>query len=206
LKEKVIIGFESLNINKIINIVLITCFCFVAQPLLVSAESDAANLGQYLLGTGDMIRIQVYDEPDLYLESRVSDTGTISYPFLGELKVQGKSLASLEALITSQLKGDYLINPKVSIDMVEYRQFYVNGEVEDAGGFAYQPGLTVRKAISLAGGFKERASKDKIFIIHDGSSNTSSGNNGSGTGEPVKTTLDTIVRPGDTITIEQSFF
>ncbi len=194
-----------MNINKILNIVLIIGFCFLTNSSLVFAEDTVANQ-KYLLGTGDMIRIQVYDEPDLYLESRVSDTGTISYPFLGELKVQGMSLASLEALITSQLKGDYLINPKVSIDMMEYRQFYVNGEVESSGGFAYQPGLTVRKAISLAGGFKERASKDKIFIVHDGSSNTGSGNDGSGTGEPVKATLDTVVRPGDTITIEQSFF
>jgi len=162
----------------------------------VSAANDETNLKQYLLGTGDMIRIQVYDDNDLYLESRVSDTGTISYPFLGELKVKGLSLASLEQLITSRLKGDYLINPKVSIDMMEYRPFYVNGEVTNAGSFAYQPGLTVRKAISLAGGFKERASKDKIYIIHDDSK----------TGELIKIKLDAAVRPGDIITVEQSFF
>ena len=170
--------------------------CFVLKSSLVFAIGDVEDLNQYLLGTGDMIRIQVYDEPDLYLETRVSDTGSISYPFLGELKVDGLSLASLEELIISRLKGDYLINPKVSIDMMEYRQFYVNGEVEDSGGFAYQPGLTVRKAISLAGGFRERASKDKIFVIHDDSK----------TGEPIKVTLDTVVRPGDIITVEQSFF
>ena len=168
----------------------------MTKTSLVSAANDVANPQQYLLGTGDMIRIQVYDEEDLYLETRVSDTGTISYPFLGELNVKGMSLADMEALITSRLKGDYLINPKVSIDMMEYRQFYVNGEVEDAGGFPYQPGLTVRKAISLAGGFKERASKDKIFVIHDDIK----------AGEPIKITLDAAVRPGDIITVEQSFF
>ena len=185
-----------MNISKIIKIVLIIGFCFVTKPLLVFAENDVADSEQYLLGTGDMVRIQVYDEKDLYLEARVSDTGTISYPFLGELKVKGLSLAKLEALITSRLKGDYLINPKVSIDMIEYRQFYVNGEIEDAGGFPYQPGLTVRKAISIAGGFKERASKDKIYIINDDST----------TSEPIKVTLDDAVRPGDVITVEQSFF
>ena len=185
-----------MNISKIINIVLIIGFCFVTKPLLVFADNDVADSKQYLLGTGDMVRIQVYDEKDLYLEARVSDTGTISYPFLGELKVKGLSLAKLEALITSRLKGDYLINPKVSIDMVEYRQFYVNGEIEDAGGFPYQPGLTVRKAISIAGGFKERASKDKIYIIADDSA----------TSEPINVTLDDAVRPGDIITVEQSFF
>ena len=184
------------NKKKIINIVLILGFCYVTEPSLVFAENDVADLKQYLLGTGDMVRIQVYDEKDLYLETRVSDTGTISYPFLGELAVKGISLAKLEALITSRLKGDYLIDPKVSIDMIEYRQFYVNGEIEDAGGFPYQPGLTVRKAISLAGGFKERASKDKIYIIHDDSTAS----------EAIKVTLDHAVRPGDIITVEQSFF
>lgn len=184
------------NKKKIINIVLILGFCYATEPSLVFAENDVADLKQYLLGTGDMVRIQVYDEKDLYLETRVSDTGTISYPFLGELAVKGISLAKLEALITSRLKGDYLINPKVSIDMIEYRQFYVNGEIENAGGFPYQPGLTVRKAISLAGGFKERASKDKIYIIHDDST----------TSEAIKVTLDEAVRPGDIITVEQSFF
>jgi len=190
-----------LNKRRFISYLILVAFGLVIKSSLVFAANDDEGAKQYLLGTGDMIRIQVYDEQDLYLESRVSDTGTISYPFLGELKVQGLSLARLEALITSRLKGDYLIDPKVSIDMVEYRQFYINGEIASAGGFPYQPGLTVRKAISLAGGFKERASKDKIFIVHDGSSN-----DGPGTGEPVKATLDTAVRPGDTITIEQSFF
>ena len=185
-----------MNKKKIINIVLIIGFCLVTEPSQVFAENDVADPKQYLLGTGDMIRIQVYDETDLYLETRVSDTGTISYPFLGELAAKGISLAKLEALITSRLKGDYLINPKVSIDMIEYRQFYVNGEIENAGGFPYQPGLTVRKAISLAGGFKERASKDKIYIIHDDST----------TSEVTKVTLDEAVRPGDIITVEQSFF
>ncbi len=191
-----LIGYDSLNIRNITKILIFVIICSVAKSSLVFAENDVADSKKYLLGTGDMLRIQVYNEIDLYLETRVSDSGTISYPFLGELKVKGISLASLEALITSRLKGDYLINPKVSIDMMEYRQFYVNGEVEDSGGFPYQPGLTVRKAITLAGGFKERASKDKIFVIHDGSM----------TSEPIKITLDEAVRPGDIITVEQSFF
>ncbi len=150
----------------------------------------------YELGAGDMVRIQVYDEEDLYLEARVSDSGTISYPFLGEIKVIGSTPTQLERYITSKLKGDYLIIPKVSVDILEYRPFYVNGEVEEAGGFPFQPGITVRKAISVAGGFKERASRDKIFVIrNDGPS-----------GRPVKVILDELIRPGDIIIVEQSFF
>ncbi|MFQ5661081.1 MAG: polysaccharide biosynthesis/export family protein [Gammaproteobacteria bacterium] len=160
-----------------------------------SVESNSPK-SLYRLGTGDMVRIQVYDEEDLYLEAKVSDNGTISYPFLGELKVAGLSPAQLEKVITSRLKGDYLVNPKVSVDILEYRQFYVNGEVEEPGGFPFQPGITVRKAISVAGGFKERASKKKIYIIHDDNPQ----------GKPVKISLDAQVRPGDIITVEESFF
>ncbi len=169
----------------------------VAAGQVFAGNSVAkTGLSDYVLGTGDMVRIQVYNEEDLYLESRVSDRGTISYPFLGELKVTGLTPNQLENIITSELKGDYLINPKVSVDILEYRQFYVNGEVEEPGGFPFQPGITVRKAISIAGGFKERASKEKINIIHD--------DNAEGEPQPVK--LDEYIRPGDIITVEESFF
>ena len=144
-----------------------------------------------------MIRIQVYDEDDLNQEQRVSDRGTISYPFLGELKVVGLTPAQLAHLITEQLIArDYLLNPKVSVDIIEYRKFFVNGEVEAPGGFPYQPGITVRKAISLAGGFKERADRDNIFIVHDNTPDK----------KPVRVKLEDAINPGDIITVEQSFF
>jgi protein involved in polysaccharide export with SLBB domain len=155
-----------------------------------------AQSTQYMLGSGDMVRIQVYDEEDLYLEARVSDSGTISYPFLGELKVVGITPTELEQHITESLRGDYLINPKVSVDILEYRPFYVNGEVGSPGHFPFQPGITVRKAISIAGGFKERASKDKIFIIRDNAESD----------EPEKVILDEVIKPGDIVTVEESFF
>lgn len=161
-------------------------------PFITGAETAL----QYKLGTGDMVRIQVYNEDDLYLEARVSDTGTISYPFLGELQVANFTPAQLEELITSELKDDYLINPKVSVDILEYRPFYVNGEVQNPGHFPFQPGITVRKAISVAGGFRERASKSKIFIIRADAPG----------GEPVKVDLDDSLGPGDIITVEESFF
>ena len=158
--------------------------------------AQAVNEDQYRLGAGDMVRIQVYDEEDLYLEARVSDRGTISYPFLGELRVSGETPAQLERQITTALQGDYLINPKVSVDILEYRPFYVNGEVESPGSFPFQPGITVRKAISIAGGFKERASRDKITVIREGD----------GAQTPVRVNLDMVLRPGDIVTVEESFF
>jgi protein involved in polysaccharide export with SLBB domain len=82
----------------------------------------------------------------------------------------------------------------VSID--EYRNFFVNGQVEKPGGYPYSPGLTVRKAISIAGGFKERAARDKISIIRDDDS----------TQTPKKVDQNAIVFPGDILTVEESFF
>ena len=160
------------------------------------AEVSKTAVPDYALGTGDTVRIQVYNENTLYLESRVSDRGMIAYHFFGEIKVTGLTPGQLADLIASKLKGDYLINPNVSVDIIEYRQFYVNGEVESPGGFAFQPGITVRKAISLAGGFNELASKNKTRIIHD--------NNPNGDPQPVK--LSEFIRPGDIIIVKESFF
>jgi polysaccharide export outer membrane protein len=82
------------------------------------------------------------------------------------------------------------------VSIIEYRNFYVNGEVENSGGFPFKPGLNVRKAISLAGGFTDRASKRNIFIVHDDDDGKT----------PNRVTLNSSVKPGDSITIEQSFF
>jgi len=150
----------------------------------------------YRLGTGDNIRIQVFQEEDLSLETRISDTGSISYPFLGIIRVSGLTIAQLEDRITEGLKGDYLINPRVSVSVADYREFFVNGEVKKPGAYPYVPGLTVRKAISIAGGFEERADKDNLLILHEDNIK----------GKPIKIGIDARVRPGDILTVEQSFF
>lgn len=164
----------------------------------VSFAQDDPNISNYRLASGDHIRITVFEEPDLGLEVRLNDTGAISYPFLGDLSVTGLTVNELERVITTGLKGDYLVNPEVSVSVVEYRAFYIHGEVESPGGFAFVPGLTLRKAVALAGGFTERASRSKIFVIREGvPSRTEQGNN---------ILLDDGLRPGDIVTIEQSFF
>jgi polysaccharide export outer membrane protein len=176
------------------DILVFLILLFASQAAGAIEPDEVAT--QYELASGDRVRIQVYGEDDLYLEARVSDRGTISYPFLGEISVAGMSPAQLEKLIHDRLKGDYLLNPKVSVDILEYRPFFVNGEVEQPGGFPYQPGITIRKAISLAGGFTERASTDDIVVIRENDPSR----------RPVEAGLDEKVGPGDIITVEQSFF
>jgi len=163
---------------------------------LMASQAQAASGSDYQLGSGDKILINVYGEEDLTVETLLSDSGLINYPFLGELKVAGLSLGQLEALIIKGLKGDYLVSPNVQASIVEYRPFFINGEVEKPGGYPFQPGLSIAKAAALAEGFTERASTSKIFVVRgDDPSQTS-----------VKADLNTSLRPGDIVTVQQSFF
>lgn len=198
-------------------VVLLLCFCLfgatacaqtpvvsgavVAAPAPVAAETDQASktetLSKYRLSTGDVISISVYGEDDLRREKvRLTDAGTISYPVLGELQVRGKTVGELEKIVTDGLRGTYLVNPRVAVTIDEYRPYFISGQVANNGSFPYQPGLTVRRAVSIAGGFRERASQSKITILRDGDA----------TNTPVKADLNTPVHPGDTVTVGESFF
>jgi protein involved in polysaccharide export with SLBB domain len=155
------------------------------------------ELSTYKLGAGDVISIRVLGEDDLKRDHvKLSDAGTLSVPVLGEIRVKGMTVGALEDYITKGLKGRYLLNPQVTVSIDEYRNFYVNGMVEKPGGYPYSPGLTVRKAVSIAGGFKERAARDKINVIHDDDPKQVSH----------KVDLGTVLLPGDILTVEESFF
>lgn len=170
------------------------CTALSAQAPSVGGPRE---LSSYKLGVGDVISVQVIGEDELKRERvRLSDAGTLSFPYLGEIRVRGLTVGELEALITTGLKGRYLLDPQVTVTIQEYRNFFVNGSVERPGGYPYTPGLTVRKAISIAGGFKERASREKINVIREDDPK----------GTPQRIPLDAPVKPGDIITVEESFF
>ncbi len=150
-------------------------------------------LSSYRVGKGDNISIKVFGEPDFSVTAKVSKEGSISYPFLGEIELVGLTVNQIEQKITSGLKGDYLVDPKVSVTVLEYRQLFVNGEVKAPGGYAFEPGMTVNKAISLAGGFAETAARDEIFIIRDGNK----------TMTPLPAKLETYLGPGDIVIVKE---
>src|ERR1700728_5192936 len=105
---------------------------------LAAATAPAqATDSDYRLAPGDRITIKVFGEEDLSMDVRLNDTGRLNYPFLGELIVQGLTVAELEQLITHGLKGSYLRDPTVTVLIAEYRPFFVNGEVQKPGGFPY---------------------------------------------------------------------
>ena len=121
---------------------------------------------------------------------------TFSYPFLGEVVARGLTPNQVEQKIVEGLKQGYLVDPKVSLSQIEYRPFYINGEVQKPGSYPFQPGLTLEKAIALGGGLTERASMKRVTILR-----------GVG-GPPVIDDISrtTVISPGDTISIAQGFF
>lgn len=167
---------------------LVLCI-FLVCPQTVIAE-------QYHLGSGDKIEITVYDEPDLTTRTKINKTGIITFPFLEDIKVIGLTTKELESVITQGLLGDYLVDPQVAVSVIEYRPFFIHGQVKRPGGYPYQDDLTLDKAIALAGGLAARASNDDWKIIRsiNGKTTTIQGN------------VSTLIQPDDMIKIEQSFF
>ncbi len=176
---------------------LLGVLAWLAPVGIAQAQQDARGMSSYKLGSGDVISIRVFGEEDFTREKvRLNDAGTVPFPVLGEIAVLNHTVGEIERLITERLKDGYLVNPKVTVWIEEYRPFFINGMVERPGAYPYQPGLTVRRAVSIAGGFKERASPNKMFVVRDKDVSQ----------KPAKVELSSEVGPGDTITIEESFF
>ena len=164
------------------------------QSLAQQAAADIAQ--QYVLQAGDRIDIQVFDEPDLTMKATVGQSGSINYSYLGTIEVAGKSPQQLTEDITEKLRDGYLKNPSVNITVEQYRSFFVDGEVRSPGSYGYEPGLTLAKAVTLAGGMTDRASRRKIFLTREVD------------GDKSRTRVDMsqAIEPGDVIEIEERFF
>lgn len=178
--------------SRLIKVIL--TFWMAALTMAAHSQDEADG---YALNAGDSISIHVYAEEDLtFQQLLIGPNGRISYPFLGELQVTGKSAAQLQQLLIDGLRPDYLVDPRISVSIVRYRPFFVNGEVKSPGGLDFQPGLTLRKAISLAGGFTERANTKHALVITDNDPSRAE----------QKVDLDYKVQPGDIITVQDTFF
>lgn len=175
-----------------------TLFGMILALLVMNAVAQEGNpsMSQYRLGVGDKILINVFGQSDLSMETRLPDVGKINYPFLGELKLVGLTLSEVENVIYEGLQGDFLVNPSVAVSIIEYRPFFIDGEVKNPGGYPYQPGLTVNKAAALAGGYTERASRSDIQIIREKEGRQTS----------LEVEVGQMIQPGDIITVPQRFF
>lgn len=163
--------------------------------LLFAVTASAAQQAEsYRLAPGDKVAITVFGENDLSMDVTLADDGELNYPFLGKIRVAGLTVPQLERAIADGLRGDYLINPEVTVAIQQYRPFFLNGEVNRPGSYEYQPGLTLEKALALAGGLSPRAARGKIEVKRADSD----------TFERVD--MNDPVYAGDVINVPQSFF
>lgn len=150
----------------------------------------------YRLDVGDRIRVDVYGEPELSINATIDESGSINYPFIGRVRADSRTVAELESEIMERLRGDYLVAPSVRATIESFRPVYITGEVRTPGAYPYSSGLTVEKALALAGGLTDFASRRNIHLLRDMQP---------GEGR-VHAELGTVVAPGDTIIVDESWF
>jgi protein involved in polysaccharide export with SLBB domain len=144
-------------------------FAQPSAPTSLTAPSVAPVDTSYRLGAGDEIRINVYGEPDLAVEQQLGPNGDISAPLIGDVQAGGMTVADLSSLLeTRYQEGFFLVNPQVSVTILNFRPFYVVGEVEKPGAYPYAANLTATSAIAFAGGFNRRANRQRIYIKRAG--------------------------------------
>lgn len=186
------------------------CIAAVAAGLLVAAcaddigpapanfviDSAPSSLGaSYRLGIGDKLKITVFGEDSLSGAVDVNAAGQVALPLAGEVPAQGKTLSQFRETVVNRLGDGYLKNPKVTVEITNYRPFYIHGEVKNGGEFAYKTGLKLRDAIAIAGGYTYRA--DQTYAI------VSRGNSGE-VRIPASGTVTLL--PGDNVRIPERFF
>ncbi|KCZ56038.1 polysaccharide biosynthesis/export family protein [Hyphomonas chukchiensis] len=161
-----------------------------------SAPTQAQTNTAYTLGTGDKLRINVFGQPELSGQFVVDGTGAISLPLIGQVVATGSSSQELETTIAEKLADGFLLEPRVSVEVTNYRPFYILGEVGRPGEYPFNSGLTVLNAVAAAGGFTYRANKKIVYIKSVGAD------------QEVKYELNTntVVKPGDTLRISERIF
>jgi protein involved in polysaccharide export with SLBB domain len=187
-------ALHRILISLLVLVSLAGCFNRQTEPI---ARQAAPAPEDYRLGVGDIISIRVYggDEEMTFPRIRLNDRGSLTLPF-GDFTAHGQTTRELESKITAGVKGQYLLKPRVWVNIEEYRPFFVQGQVARPGAYPYQPGLNVLRAITIAGGLRERASKQGWFVIRENEKSN----------KPARVDQNSVVGPGDTIVVEESFF
>lgn len=164
------------------------------------ATASMPNVGsssqEYVLGAGDRVRLTVYGETDLSGEYEVGSNGYISMPLIGDIRATGQPLRDFERAVRAKLAEGYLRDPRVSAQVVNYRPFFILGEVTKPGSYPYVNGMTILNAVALAGGYTYRADKTGVTITHAHDPEKRE------TAAPQEST----VMPGDIIRVPERFF
>lgn len=158
--------------------------------------AEAGDIGEYQLGPGDDLRVLVFGEDELSGEFSVDGSGKISMPLVGEMVASGLTVRELEQSITGALAQGYVRDPRVSVEVLNFRPFYILGEVNQPGQYSYVNGMTAVTAVAMAGGYTYRGRQDYILITRGR--------------DPEKrerrASPNTLVYPDDVIRVPERFF
>lgn len=186
------------------NFLRVTVFAFVAALGLSGCAHEGprpagpavSTQTPYILGSGDRLRVTVFNQPTLSSTYTVDASGTITMPLIGPVEAAGRSTYDLEKAVEARLATNYLRDPSVSIEVDGYRPFFIFGEVTQGGQYAYVAGMTAEQAVAIAGGYTPRARQGSVQLARrDGNSVTR-----------VMVPMTTLVRPGDTIFVKERWF
>lgn len=150
----------------------------------------------YLIGPGDELNIIIFGHPDLSGNFIVDPQGELAMPLIGRLPVRAKTVDQITEDITASYGGSFLVDPRVSVELLNSRPFYILGQVNTPGEFPYVRGVTVRQAVAIAGGYTRRADTSEYVIYRQ----TETGS------QELSATADSIVLPGDTVEVLRRLF
>lgn len=163
---------------------------------LADPSQEQREISEYRLGSGDRMRVIVFGEDTLSGEYTVDGSGAVSLPLIGEVRAGGLTLREFQRAVEASLREGYLNDPRVSAEVMNFRPFYIMGEVREPGEYPFTSGLTVVNAVATAGGFSYRANTRRVFIKRAGAA----------TEVEYPLTVNTPVQPGDTIRVAERFF
>jgi protein involved in polysaccharide export with SLBB domain len=171
----------------------------VTAPLPAALPPPAPAIitdDNYKLGTGDKMKVTIYGEPDLSGDFIVDGSGEVQFPLLGQIQAAGLSVHQFVSTLTAALSAKYLRDPKVSIEIQNYRPFYIIGEVNKPGEYPFENNLNVLNAVALAGGYTYRANHSDVYIRRNGNKDeTAQG-----------FSAETKIYPGDVVRIPERIF
>jgi polysaccharide biosynthesis/export protein len=163
---------------------------YAAAPM--PATYDAG----YRLDAGDKLRVVVYGQEGLTNTYAIGAGGAITMPLIGSVPARGRTPAELASAIAARLRGGYIRDPSVAVEIEAYRPFFILGEVAAPGQYPYVPNMSVESAVAIAGGFSPRARRDYVTLTHTDASGSSR----------YAAPLGTPVRPGDTVFVGERWF
>lgn len=188
---------ERLKYVAMLLTVLALTGCGTSSAVTDGNTAGLSGSSAHQLAPGDKLKISVFNEPDLTGDFAIDENGNIAFPLVGELKAAGLNVDEFKANLVERLQGDFVRNPRVNVDVLNYRPINIIGEVKNAGQYPYRPGMTAQDVAAIAGGYTYRANENTIQVVRGTNKN--------------QITVDLrkeniAIFPGDSVRISERYF